>query len=216
MSTGTTAAVQTHGQSRKSNTTYKPLHVPNTISDVSTKDIIEDQQTDPTLEKLSNLAVKNADTCYNDGGKTMICVHKILYREFNCRKISNGKTFHQLIMSKKYRNLTMKLAYETLMAGHQVVKMTTDRVTSEIYWPGIQADIKRFCKSCDICQRNIPKGRIASVRLGRMPIITEHFKRVAVDIARPFEPRTIKGNKYILTIIDFATRYPEAASLPRI
>jgi hypothetical protein len=82
----------------------------------------------------------------------------------------------------------MKLAHETLMAGHLGVKKTTDRVTSEFYWPGIQADIKRFCKSCDICQQTIPKGRIAPVPLGRMPLITEPFKRVAVDIVGPLEP----------------------------
>jgi hypothetical protein len=49
-----------------------------------------------------------------------------------------------------------------------------------------------------------------------MPIITEPFKRVAVDIVGPLEPRTTKGNKYILTIIHFATRYPEAVPLPGI
>jgi hypothetical protein len=49
-----------------------------------------------------------------------------------------------------------------------------------------------------------------------MPSITEPFKRVAVDIVGPLEPRTTKSNKYILTIIDFATRYPEAVSLPGI
>jgi hypothetical protein len=127
MSTGTTTAVQTRGQSKKGNTTYKPLQVPNTILDVSTKDITENQQTDPTLEKLTNLAIENADKCYRDGGKTKIYVHnKILYREFTSPKISNGKTFHQLIVPKKYRDLTMKLAHDTLMAGHLGVKKTTD------------------------------------------------------------------------------------------
>jgi hypothetical protein len=99
MSTGTTTAVQTRGQSKKGNTTYKPLQFPNTISDVSTKDTIENQQTDPTLKKLRNLSVKNADKFYRDGGKTKIYVHnKILYREFTSPMISNGKTFHRHIV----------------------------------------------------------------------------------------------------------------------
>lgn len=49
-----------------------------------------------------------------------------------------------------------------------------------------------------------------------MPIITTPFKRVAVDLVGPLDPRTTKGNKYILTLIDYATRYPEAVPLPGI
>ena len=43
----------------------------------------------------------------------------------------------------------------------------------------------------------------------------EPFQRVAVDIVGPLR-RTKKGNRYILTLMDFATRYPEAIPLRRI
>lgn len=49
-----------------------------------------------------------------------------------------------------------------------------------------------------------------------MPLIAEPFHRVAADIVGPLDPRKTKGNKYILTIIDFATRYPEAVALSDI
>lgn len=49
-----------------------------------------------------------------------------------------------------------------------------------------------------------------------MPIITTPFKRVAVDLVGPLDLRTTKGNKYILTLVDYATRYPEAVPLPGI
>lgn len=66
-------------------------------------------------------------------------------------------------------------------------------------------------------KKTIPKGRTTKpVPLGRMPIITTPFKRVAVDLVGPLDPRTTKGNKYILTLIDYATRYPEAVPLPGI
>ena len=42
------------------------------------------------------------------------------------------------------------------------------------------------------------------------------FKRVAVDIVGPIEPRSDKKSRYILTMIDYATRYPEAVALPSI
>ena len=60
----------------------------------------------------------------------------------------------------------------------------------------------RFCKSCDICQRTIRKGRITKVPLGKLPLIYIPFKRVAVDIVGPIEPCSDKKSRYILTMID--------------
>ena len=82
--------------------------------------------------------------------------------------------------------------------------------------PGICGDVARFCKSCDICQRTIQKGRVSKVPLGKLPLIDTPFKRVAVDIVGPMEPRSEKRNRCILTMIDYATRYPEAVALPSI
>ena len=95
-------------------------------------------------------------------------------------------------------------------------KKTLDRVVAEFFWPGICGDVARFCKSCDICQRTIQKGRVSKVPLGKLPLFDTPFKRVAVDIVGPTEPRSEKRNRYILTMIDYATRYPEAVALPSI
>ena len=52
--------------------------------------------------------------------------------------------------------------------------------------------------------------------LGKLPLSVTSFKRVIVDIVGPIEPRSEKRNHYILTMIDYATRYPEAVALPSI
>ena len=49
-----------------------------------------------------------------------------------------------------------------------------------------------------------------------MPLIDTPFKRVAIYIVGPIEPRSDKKSRYILTMIDYATRYPEAVALPSI
>lgn len=100
---------------------------------------------------------------------------QMLLREFSSPKVSNGKLFRQLIVPKEYRTIVMKIAHETLMAGHLGAKKTAERIVSEFYWPGIQSDIRRFCKSCDVCQRTIPKGKVPAVPLGQMPLISEAF-----------------------------------------
>lgn len=42
-----------------------------------------------------------------------------------------------------------------------------------------------------------------------MPIIEVPFRRIAVDLVGPMQPAKDNRNRYILTIIDFATRYPD-------
>ena len=49
-----------------------------------------------------------------------------------------------------------------------------------------------------------------------MPLIDTPFKRVAVDIVGPITPPSEAVHRYILTLDDYATRYPEAALLKKI
>ena len=104
----------------------------------------------------------------------------------------------------------MQLAHDSLMSGHLGADRTVNKVLALFFWPGIQADVRRFCRSCDICQRTTAKGKTRKVPLAKMPVIDEPFRRVAVDLVGPLQPATDRGNRYILTLVDYATRYPES------
>ena len=146
-------------------------------------------------------------------GETKFIMKKGLsYRQFTLR----GKTTSQLVVPSSLTDRVMTLAHESLMAGHLGIRKTIDRVVAEFFWPGFCGDVTLFCKSCDICQRTFQKGRAAKVPLGRLPLIDTPFKRVAVDIVGPIEPRSNNRSRYILTMMDYATRYPEAIALPSI
>ena len=60
-----------------------------------------------------------------------------------------------------------------------------------------------------------PFKRVA-VPLGSMPLIDTPFKRVAVDIIGPIAPQSEAGHRYNLTLVDYASRYPEAVPLKKI
>ena len=49
-----------------------------------------------------------------------------------------------------------------------------------------------------------------------MPLIDKPFKRVAIDLVGPISPPSEEGHRYILTLVDFSTRYPEAVPLKNI
>ena len=48
-----------------------------------------------------------------------------------------------------------------------------------------------------------------------MPLIEQPFQQIAMDVVGPL-PCTQRGNRFILSICDYATRYPEAIALPSV
>ena len=90
----------------------------------------------------------------------------ILYRY--CRNFE-GREISQVVIPKRLRETVMTTAHDAVMIGHQGQKKTNDRILREFWLPGFGSDVTRFCRSCDICQRTIAKGRVPSVPLGKMP-----------------------------------------------
>ena len=58
--------------------------------------------------------------------------------------------------------------------------------------------------------------RTKPVKLVKMPIIDVPFTRISMDIVGPLTPSSSEGHKYILTVIDWATGFPEAVPLKTI
>ncbi|XP_060070207.1 uncharacterized protein LOC132550192 [Ylistrum balloti] len=211
-------AVETRAQRRGNEETYRPMKVPAPLDDeVSVEELKRQQQNDPSLEKVRTFAEKGDVFEKKPGILSSYYERKgILYRRFKSEKFAGGKEFKQVVVPDKLRVRVMKMAHESILAGHLGIRRTVQRVLTEFFWPGLQADVTRFCRSCDICQRTFPKGRVPKAPLGSMPLIDTPFKRVAVDLVGPLDPPTQRKNRYILTVVDYATRYPEAVPLPGI
>ena len=127
----------------------------------------------------------------------------------------NRWSFSYLKFKKYVTNIIAEPKYK-YGQQEQVTVRNHNRVVSEFFWPGVCGDVARFCKSCDICQRTIQKGRVTKVPLGKLPLIDTPFKRVSVQLVGPIKPRSDKKSRCILTMIDYATRYPEAVALPSV
>lgn len=213
-----TAAVETRAQKIKNAKSLRPLKVPQAESFTETrKDIQKAQSEDPTLDKLWKHTKDSHTRITGRENETKYIISDgLLFREFQSPSVEHGRVFNQLVVPQNLRSKVLKLAHDSTMSGHLGIKKTADRVLANFYWPGCQGDIHRYCVSCDICQRTVPKGSVRKVPLGRMPLIDTPFRRVAVDLVGPIQPVTDRGNRYILTLVDYATRYPEAVALPRI
>ena len=107
----------------------------------------------------------------------------------------------------------MEVAHDSKMSGYFGIKRTQERINACFHWPGMITDIRRYCKSYGICQRTVSKGRESHVPLGKMPLIDVPFSRVAIDLIGPLTQMSSEGHKCILTMVDYASRYPEAIPL---
>ena len=138
----------------------------------------------------------------------------LLYRKH--QETKTGRSFNQLVVPKELRRQVMSVNHESAFSGHLGAKKTEVRILPNFFWPGLRQDVIRFCRSCDVCQRTVKRGSVKKVPLGSMPLIDTPFKRVAVDIVGPIAPPSEAGHRYILTLVDYATRYPEAVPLKKI
>ena len=110
----------------------------------------------------------------------------------------------------------MEIAHDSFVGGHMGIKKTSDKILSNFFWPGLKDDVKRFSRSCDVCQRTVNKGQVYRVPLQITPVIDEPFKRVAIDLVGPIHPPSEAGHRFFLTLVDYATRYPDAVALKSI
>ncbi|XP_033099549.1 uncharacterized protein LOC117103147 [Anneissia japonica] len=185
------------------------------LNSVTRESIRDAQEKDGSLGKIKQLVLNGNVKWGKKGSRSKFAkaADGFIYREFQSPIIEFGKMFRQIVVPQPYREQVLKIAHESILGGHQGAKKSSDRVLAFFYWPGVISDVKRYCKSCDICQRTIPKGLLKKVPLGGMPLVDTPFDRVAMDIVGP---RSGRGNRYILTLVDYATRYPEAVVLPSI
>lgn len=97
------------------------------------------------------------------------------------------------------------------LSGHFGVNKTYQKIRRSYYWPGMYNEIKQYVESCHKCQ-------IQGLSRSNNPVFpilpTGPWQRVGIDFVGPL-PITVKGNRYIITAIDYFTRWPEARAVPR-
>lgn len=71
--------------------------------------------------------------------------------------------------------------------------------------------VEDYCRHCTECQLHSPKVSYENPLIP-LSIINVLFRRVGMDILGPL-PKSSRGHRYVLVIVDYATRYPEAVPL---
>ena len=122
---------------------------------------------------------------------------------------TNGREL--VIIPKAARTKVLQLAHNSPLAGHFGRSRILEAIRTRIDWPGITTDVRKICSSCPICQKASPV-LLTKAPLHPLRIIKKPFQRVAMDIFGPLK-RNKSGHKYVLVVVDYATKWQEAFPL---
>ena len=100
--------------------------------------------------------------------------------------------------------------------GHLSYASIANAIESRGWWPAMESDVRRFiatCPNCQIAQRQRVDQEREQHQLLTDPFI-QPFQRWGIDLIGVL-PKTAKGNRWIITAIDYATGWPVAKAVPR-
>jgi transposase InsO family protein len=95
--------------------------------------------------------------------------------------------------------------------AHPGIRATKRMISSRYLWPNLAAEVTRWCRSCQDCQRaKVTAQPAAAVQPIEVP--TQRFSHIHLDLVGPL-PASPEGYTHVLTVIDRSTRWAEALPL---
>jgi hypothetical protein len=96
--------------------------------------------------------------------------------------------------------------------GHMGLDSLLDILQKRFWWPSMRKDVKMWLKACLMCQINQRKDRTHHDEMHPLDVPSS-FHRWHLDFIGEL-PTTLKGNRWILVAVDYATNWPIARPVP--
>ena len=123
-----------------------------------------------------------------------------------CKKMATGEL--AIIVPKKLRPLVLFHAHDSPTAAHIGYRKAIRRIRSQFWWAGMLSDVRIHCQGCASCQ--LRKASTIATKGPLKPLESMYpFELISIDFVGPL-PKTKGGRRWILTIVDHFTKWPEA------
>lgn len=144
---------------------------------------------------------------------SFVIKHDILYRKW---ETDEGDSFTLLaVIPKDKKTDILTQLHSTVTAGHLGVNKTLAKVRERYFWFALRKDVENWCKSCDACN-----SKRSSLRKPKAPLQTYNvgapMERIAIDFMGPLPKSSKSGNKYLMVVGDYFTKWTEAYPIPNI
>ncbi|GBN67343.1 hypothetical protein AVEN_178525-1 [Araneus ventricosus] len=134
----------------------------------------------------------------------------VLYRKWESDDRSSCRW--QLILPKSRIQEVLRETHDSASGGHFGVMKTLSNSRERFYWDRLRTDVEKWRREFHACgARKGPKARTIG-RLQRYNVGAP-FERMTLDILEPL-PVTTKDNRYVLVLMDYFTKWPEAIPIP--
>jgi hypothetical protein len=108
----------------------------------------------------------------------------------------------RIVVPTSLRKKMINIAHE----GHQGITKTKQRLRSTVWWPKMDREIEKACKTCKPCQLvSIPS---TPEPMKRTALPTEPWRDLALDLMGPFP-----SGETLLVIVDYYSRYTDVVIL---
>ena len=152
---------------------------PVNILDRNRNQLIADQKSDVTLEKIRREAFQKAPEV-SDG---YFFTNDLLFHRKYLSDEHNGTRYvDRIVVPESYRNEILRVGHTIPLSGHMGSKKTFDRIAAHFSWPGLSFDVRKYCATCPQCQLVARKLKSKRAPLKPVENVTEPFKKIAIDI----------------------------------
>ena len=115
-----------------------------------------------------------------------------------------GKGVEHMELSKKVNINKLEITQLTFVnrLRHQGAKRSLWKLAKRYYWPKMEEDVKLYVRSCDECQRSLPKLNVGWSHPLQVP--EDRFQQVGMDFA--VLPESKSGMNMVIVLIDYLTK----------
>jgi transposase InsO family protein len=217
--------IKGHPEAERNIATLSHLHTVDNYVSENCPSLAEAQCSDSDIQKVKRWVLEKKRPDSKDIGNESYFI-KSLWGQWKRLQIHNDLlvrtwlvldtdiTYFQAIVPMKFRRHVLRFSHDIKASGHLGVKKTLSKIRQGYYWPGLQNDVRNYVAGCELCMKR--KGPLQTKR-APMQIVRSGYpmERIAMDILGEL-PQTERGNKYILVVADYFTKWTESFAMPNI
>lgn len=144
--------------------------------------------------------------CYYHLWDTLHLRDNVLYRKWE--DVNPNKVEWHIVLPKALLPLVFEQLHCSVTAGHLGTKKTYEKVKQRFFWYKMKADIEHLVRICDTCATCKGPGKVTKAPM-KIYTVGYPLERIALDIMSGL-PRSTSGNKHILVIGDYFTKWADA------